>query len=162
MTEEIVTSREELDAERDRIAERKRVICRYAVSSAVAVVFFFGIAYLMGLFTNVGNLTGNGLVAWMFGKIADALFVDAAFFLGAAGLLFCSRLGAYDTIAFGMRQAFGVIFKSPERLKYKNLYEYKQEKEKCRPEFRYLLWIGLTLLALALIALAVNVGLVDG
>ena len=47
MTEEIVTSREELDKERNRIAERKRVICRYAVSSAVAVVFFFSIAYLM-------------------------------------------------------------------------------------------------------------------
>lgn len=159
MTEEIVTSREELDKERNRIAERKRVICRYAVSSAVAVVFFFGIAYLMGLFTNVGNLTGNGLVAWMFGKIADALFVDAAFFLGAAGLLFCSRLGAYDTIAFGMRQAFGVIFKSPERLKYKNLYEYKQAKNENRPEFKYLLWIGLALLALAVIALVVHYAL---
>lgn len=159
MTEEIVTSREELEAERDRIAERKRVICRYAVSSAVAVVFFFGIAYLMGLFTNVGNLTGNGLVAWTFGKIADALFVDAAFFLGAAGLLFCSRLGAYDTIAFGMRQAFGVMFKSPERLKYKNLYEYKQAKNENRHEFKYLLWIGLALLALAVIALVVHYAL---
>ena len=104
-------------------------------------------------------MTGNGLVAWTFGKIADALFVDAAFFLGAAGLLFCSRLGAYDTIAFGMRQAFGVMFKSPERLKYKNLYEYKQEKEKCRPEFKYLLWIGLALLALAVIALVVHYAL---
>lgn len=159
MTEEIVTSREELDRERNRIAERKRVICRYAVSSAVAVVFFFGIAYLMGLFTNVGNLTGNGLVAWTFGKIADALFVDAAFFLGAAGLLFCSRLGAYDTIAFGLRQAFGVMLKSPERLKYKNLYEYKQAKNENRPEFKYLLWIGLALLALAVIALVVHYAL---
>ena len=159
MTEEIVTSREELDKERNRIAERKRVICRYAVSSAVAVVFFFGIAYLMGLFTNVGNLTGNGLVAWTFGKIADALFVDAAFFLGAAGLLFCSRLGAYDTIAFGMRQAFGVMFKAPEHRKYKDLYEYKQAKNENRPEFKYLLWIGLALLALAVIALVVHYAL---
>lgn len=159
MTEEIVTSREELDKERNRIAERKRVICRYAVSSAVAVVFFFGIAYLIGLFTNVGNLTGNGLVAWMFGKIADALFVDAAFFLGAAGLLFCSRLGAYDTIAFGLRQAFGVMFKAPEHRKYKDLYEYKQAKNENRPEFKYLLWIGLALLALAVIALVVHYAL---
>ena len=159
MTEEIVTSREELDKERNRIAERKRVICRYAVSSAVAVVFFFGIAYLMGLFTNVGNLTGNGLVAWTFGKIADALFVDAAFFLGAAGLLFCSRLGAYDTIAFGLRQAFGVMFKAPEHRKYKDLYEYKQAKNENRPEFKYLLWIGLALLALAVIALVVHYAL---
>ena len=159
MTEEIVTSREELDAERDRIAERKRVICRYAVSSAVAVVFFFGIAYLMGLFTNVGNLTGNGLVAWTFGKIADALFVDAAIFLGAAGLLFCNRLGAYDTIAFGLRQAFGVMFKAPEHRKYKDLYEYKQAKNENRPEFKYLLWIGLALLALAVIALVVHYAL---
>lgn len=159
MTEEIVTSREELDKERNRIAERKRVICRYAVSSAVAVVFFFGIAYLMGLFTNVGNLTGNGLVAWTFAKIADALFVDAAFFLGAAGLLFCSRLGAYDTIAFGMRQAFGVMFKAPEHRKYKDLYEYKQAKNENRPEFKYLLWIGLALLALAVIALVVHYAL---
>lgn len=159
MTKEIVTSREELEVERDRIAERKRVICRYAVSSAVAVVFFFGIAYLMGLFTNVGNLTGNGLVAWTFGKIADALFVDAAFFLGAAGLLFCSRLGAYDTIAFGLRQAFGVMFKAPEHRKYKDLYEYKQAKNENRPEFKYLLWIGLALLALAVIALVVHYAL---
>ena len=159
MTEEIVTSREELDKERNRIAERKRVICRYAVSSAVAVVFFFGIAYLMGLFTNAGNLTGNGLVAWIFGKIADALFVDAAFFLGAAGLLFCSRLGAYDTIAFGLRQAFGVMFKAPEHRKYKDLYEYKQAKNENRPEFKYLLWIGLALLALAVIALVVHYAL---
>lgn len=159
MTEEIVTSREELDKERNRIAERKRVICRYAVSSAVAVVFFFGIAYLMGLFTNAGNLTGNGLVAWMFGKISDAFFIDAAIFLGAAGLLFCSRLGAYDTIAFGLRQAFGVMFKAPEHRKYKDLYEYKQAKNENRPEFKYLLWIGLALLALAVIALVVHYAL---
>lgn len=159
MTEEIVTSREELDAERDRIAERKMLVRRYVISVSVAVAFFFVIAYAVGLFTNTGNLGGKQLGAWVCGKIADALFVDAAFFLGAAGLLFCSRLGAYDTIAFGMRQAFGVMFKSPERLKYKNLYEYKQEKEKCRPEFKYLLWIGLALLALAVIALVVHYAL---
>lgn len=159
MTEEIVTAREELDAERDRIAERKMLVRRYVISVSVAVAFFFVIAYAVGLFTNTGNLGGKQLGAWVCGKISDALFVDAAFFLGAAGLLFCSRLGAYDTIAFGMRQAFGVIFKSPERLKYKNLYEYKQEKEKCRPEFRYLLWIGLALLALAVIALVVHYAL---
>lgn len=159
MTEEIVTSREELDAERDRIAERKMLVRRYVISVSVAVAFFFVIAYAVGLFTNTGNLGGKQLGAWVCGKIADALFVDAAFFLGAAGLLFCSRLGAYDTIAFGIRQAFGVMFKSPERLKYKNLYEYKQEKEKCRPEFKYLLWIGLALLALAVIALVVHYAL---
>lgn len=159
MTEEIVTSREELDKERNRIAERKMLVRRYVISVSVAVAFFFVIAYAVGLFTNTGNLGGKQLGAWVCGKISDAFFIDAAIFLGAAGLLFCSRLGAYDTIAFGMRQAFGVIFKSPERLKYKNLYEYKQEKEKCRPEFKYLLWIGLALLALAVIALVVHYAL---
>ena len=159
MTEEIVTSREELDAERDRIAERKMLVRRYVISVSVAVAFFFVIAYAVGLFTNTGNLGGKQLGAWVCGKIADALFVDAAFFLGAAGLLFCSRLGAYDTIAFGLRQAFGVMFKAPEHRKYKDLYEYKQAKNENRPEFKYLLWIGLALLALAVIALVVHYAL---
>ena len=159
MTEEIVTSREELDAERDRIAERKMLVRRYVISVSVAVAFFFVIAYAVGLFTNTGNLGGKQLGAWVCGKISDAFFIDAAFFLGAAGLLFCSRLGAYDTIAFGLRQAFGVMFKAPEHRKYKDLYEYKQAKNENRPEFKYLLWIGLALLALAVIALVVHYAL---
>ena len=159
MTEEIVTSREELDKERNRIAERKMLVRRYVISVSVAVAFFFVIAYAVGLFTNTGNLGGKRLGAWVCGKISDACFIDAAIFLGAAGLLFCSRLGAYDTIAFGLRQAFGVMFKAPEHRKYKDLYEYKQAKNENRPEFKYLLWIGLALLALAVIALVVHYAL---
>lgn len=159
MTEEIVTSREELDKERNRITERKMLVRRYVISVSVAVAFFFVIAYAVGLFTNTGNLGGKQLGAWVCGKISDALFIDAAIFLGAAGLLFCSRLGAYDTIAFGLRQAFGVMFKAPEHRKYKDLYEYKQAKNENRPEFKYLLWIGLALLALAVIALVVHYAL---
>ena len=159
MTEEIVTSREELDKERNRIAERKMLVRRYVISVSVAVAFFFVIAYAVGLFTNTGNLGGKQLGAWVFGKISDSFFIDAAIFLGAAGLLFCSRLGAYDTIAFGLRQAFGVMFKAPEHRKYKDLYEYKQAKNENRPEFKYLLWIGLALLALAVIALVVHYAL---
>lgn len=159
MTEEIVTSREELDKERNRISERKMLVRRYVISVSVAVAFFFVIAYAVGLFTNTGNLGGKQLCAWVCGKISDAFFIDAAIFLGAAGLLFCSRLGAYDTIAFGLRQAFGVMFKAPEHRKYKDLYEYKQAKNENRPEFKYLLWIGLALLALAVIALVVHYAL---
>ena len=157
MTEEIVTSREELDKERNRIAERKMLVRRYVISVSVAVAFFFVIAYAVGLFTNTGNLGGKQLGAWVCGKISDAFFIDAAIFLGAAGLLFCSS--AYDTIAFGLRQAFGVMFKAPEHRKYKDLYEYKQAKNENRPEFKYLLWIGLALLALAVIALVVHYAL---
>lgn len=159
MTEEIVTSREELDKERNRISERKMLVRRYVISVSVAVAFFFVIAYAVGLFTNTGNLGGKQLGAWVCGKISDSFFIDAAIFLGAAGLLFCSRLGAYDTIAFGLRQAFGVMFKAPEHRKYKDLYEYKQAKNENRPEFKYLLWIGLALLALAVIALVVHYAL---
>lgn len=159
MTEEIVTSREELDKELNRIAERKMLVRRYVISVSVAVAFFFVIAYADGLFTNTGNLGGKQLGAWVCGKISDSFFIDAAIFLGAAGLLFCSRLGAYDTIAFGLRQAFGVMFKAPEHRKYKDLYEYKQAKNENRPEFKYLLWIGLALLALAVIALVVHYAL---
>ena len=100
MTEEIVTSREELDKERNRIAERKMLVRRYVISVSVAVAFFFVIAYAVGLFTNTGNLGGKQLGAWVCGKISDSFFIDAAIFLGAAGLLFCSRLGAYDCVRF--------------------------------------------------------------
>lgn len=45
------------------------------------------------------------------------------------------------------------MFRSPEKRKYKDLYEYKKAKDANRPEFRYLLWIGLVLLATAIVSL---------
>ena len=99
------------------------------------------------------NVAAKDIAAWYAGKFADVFFVDSALFLGAAGLLFCDRHGAYDTIAYGVREAIGVMFRSPEKRKYKDLYEYKKAKDANRPEFRYLLWIGLVLLVPAIVSL---------
>lgn len=152
--EQELTTPQEVEALRKKTADRSSLIKRYSFSIAFAVVFFVVIAFALGLFGGPGEgVAAKDVAAWYAGKFADVFFVDSALFLGAAGLLFCDRHGAYDTIAYGVREAIGVMFRSPEKRKYKDLYEYKKAKDANRPEFRYLLWIGLVLLVPAIVSL---------
>lgn len=139
--------------QRDEAAEKSVVVRRYIISIVFAIGFFVVISLALGLFAGPDETVTDSLASWVFHKLCDTFFIEAVIFLAAAGLLFCSRLGAYDAIAFGVRQAVGIMFKSPERMKYKDMYEYVQDKQQNRPEFKYLLWIGLVLIVLAIVCL---------
>lgn len=151
--DEMLQTAEEITREREetmrRAYERSSAWKRYLISSAIAIALAVLIAWAVGAFSvesDVENVTILRLQKW-----CDAFFIDGIVFLAMAGLLFCSSLGAYDTIAFGLRMAIGVMFRAPEKRKYKDLYEYKQDKAKSRPKFLYLLWIGLVLFSVSLV-----------
>ena len=151
--DEMLQTAEEITREREetmrRAYERSSAWKRYLISSAIAIALAVLIAWAVGAFSvesDAENVTILRLQKW-----CDAFFIDGIVFLAMAGLLFCSSLGAYDTIAFGLRMAIGVMFRAPEKRKYKDLYEYKQDKAKSRPKFLYLLWIGLVLFAVSLV-----------
>ncbi len=150
--DEMLQTAEEITREREetmrRAYERSSAWKRYLISSAIAIALAVLIAWAVGAFSvesDAENVTVLRLQKW-----CDAFFIDGIVFLAMAGLLFCGSLGAYDTIAFGLRMAIGVMFRAPEKRKYKDLYEYKQDKAKSRPKFLYLLWIGLVLFAVSL------------
>lgn len=148
---EVVTP-EQANELREKTAKKKAVFVRYAVAISVAVAFFVIIGLIVGLFEGPQeNVTTDVWFKWLLTKLVDVFFIDGAIFVCVGGLMFCDRHGAYDTIAFGIRQAVGVIFKSPEKLKYKDLHEYKQSREGHLPEFKYMLWIGLAMWVLSLI-----------
>lgn len=151
--DEMLQTAEEITREREetmrRTYERSSAWKRYLISSAIAIALAVLIAWAVGAFSvenDAENVTILRLQKW-----CDAFFIDGIVFLAMAGLLFCSSLGAYDTIAFGLRMAIGVMFRAPEKRKYKDLYEYKQDKAKSRPKFLYLFWIGLVLFAVSLV-----------
>lgn len=139
---------------REKTAKKKAVFVRYVVAISVAVAFFVIIGLIVGLFEGPKeNVTTDVWFKWLLTKLVDVFFIDGAIFVCVGGLMFCDRHGAYDTIAYGVREAIGVMFRSPEKRKYKDLYEYKKAKDANRPEFRYLLWIGLALLVPAIVSL---------
>lgn len=149
---EMLQTAEEITREREetmrRAYERSSAWKRYLISSAIAIALAVLIAWAVGAFSVEGDAETVTILRLQ--KWCDAFFIDGIVFLAMAGLLFCSSLGAYDTIAFGLRMAIGVMFRAPEKRKYKDLYEYKQDKAKSRPKFLYLLWIGLALFAVSL------------
>lgn len=139
---------------REKTAKKKAVFVRYVVAISVAVAFFVIIGLIVGLFEGPKeNVTTDVWFKWLLTKLVDVFFIDGAIFVCVGGLMFCDRHGAYDTIAYGVREAIGVMFRPPEKRKYKDLYEYKKAKDANRPEFRYLLWIGLALLVPAIVSL---------
>lgn len=139
---------------REKTAKKKAVFVRYVVAISVAVAFFVIIGLIVGLFEGPKeNVTTDVWFKWLLTKLVDVFFIDGAIFVCVGGLMFCDRHGAYDTIAYGVREAIGVMFRSPEKRKYKDLYEYKKAKDANRPEFGYLLWIGLALLVPAIVSL---------
>lgn len=148
---------EEVKQLREKEAKKAAAKKRYAIAISVAVVIFVLVGWLQGLFAGPSDgVTSSGVAHWLFTKLCDVFFIDGAIFLAAGGLLFCDKHGAYDTIAYGMRTAVGVMFQSPEKRKYKDLYDYKKSREGKRAEFRYLLWIALVLLVLAVICLVLT------
>lgn len=150
--DEMLQTAEEITREREetmrRAYERSSAWKRYLIASAIAIALAVLIAWAVGAFSVEGDAETVTILRLQ--KWCDAFFIDGIVFLAMAGLLFCSSLGAYDTIAFGLRLAIGVMFRAPEKRKYKDLYEYKQDKAKSRPKFLYLLWIGLALFAVSL------------
>lgn len=148
---------EEIKQLREKEAKKTAAKKRYAIAIGVAVVIFVLVGWLQGLFEGPsGDASASGVVHWVFTKLCDVFFIDGAIFLAAGGLLFCDKHGAYDTIAYGVRTAVGVMFQSPEKRKYKDLYDYKKAREGKHPEFKYLLWIALALLVLAVICLVLT------
>ena len=142
----------------DEKVAKGAVVKRYLIAIALSLVMFVLMLYSQGIFKGydaVNDKVNHNLTAWVFHKLCDSFSITGVVCCCLSGLLFCSNKGAYDTIFFGVRQAFGVAFKDPKKLKYKDLYEYKQAKAKSKTEFKYLLWIGLSYLVLGLICLIV-------
>lgn len=140
----------------DKGQKKAFLLRRYLISAGIAVIFFFVIGWLQGLFgqydptTDIYDLSAK---AWLLHKISDAFVTDGVLFICCGGLVFCSRNGAYDSLSYGVRQALGVMFKRPENMKYKDLYEYKQSRKDVKPDFWYLIFIGLALVLVGVVFL---------
>lgn len=142
----------------DEKASKSVVIKRYLIAIAVSIVMLVLVLYSKGIFGEYDAMTNTvdlNATAWAFHILCDSFSITGVICCCAAGLLFCSNKGAYDGLFFGVRQAIGVMFKDPHKLKYKDLYEYKQAKSKNRAEYRYILWIGLVYLFVGIVFLVV-------
>lgn len=142
----------------DEKALKSAVIKRYLIAIAISLGMLLVVMYSKGLFGKYDATTNTvdlNITAWVFHILCDSFCITGVICCCAAGLLFCSNKGAYDGLFFGVRQAFGVMFKDPNKLKYKDLYEYKEAKSKNRAEFRYILWIGLAYLFVGIVFLVV-------
>lgn len=140
----------------DEKASKSAVIKRYLIAVAVSLGMLLVVLYSKGIFGKYDATTNTvdfNVTAWVFHILCDSFSITGVICCCIAGLIFCSNKGAYDGLFFGVRQAVGVMFKDPSKLKYKDLYEYKQAKAKNRAEFKYMLWIGLAYLLVGIIFL---------
>lgn len=136
--------------EEEKKTEQKFLLKRYLFSCSVAAVLVVAVCLINGLFSATDFPSATAKAVWVLTKLYDAFGIVGLIFVCLAGLLFCSRNGAYDMFAFGFRQTLGHFFlREEERKKYKDIHEYRAAKEKKRPEFRYLLWVGIALMAIA-------------
>lgn len=132
--------------------KRQKILRRYISASIVALILIVVISYFNGLFDGGDFSSATVKAKWALLKLFDIFGIVGLIYVFVAGLVFCSRHGAYDIFAFGFRQTLGHFFLSAaDRAKYKSFDDYKKAQEEKRPAFAYLLWIGLALLVLAVI-----------
>lgn len=124
-------------------------LLKYVITSAVGLVAALIICLSKGVFmANTAAAVYHGL--------SDAFFVPAVFMLGVAGLAFASSNGIFYVLGYAMRTLLSVHnwsqkHKFAERQSYGDYVEAKREKVS---KFPYaLLWVGLAMLALAILFL---------
>ena len=126
----------------DMYDKPERPWVKWLVSTLIGIAIAGAIMLSQGVFT--GNLMKSDIVKY----VSDGFFISGVLLAGAGILVFCSRNGTFDMLAFGVKLAIRTIFKTGDN---ESFYDYKQRLgEKVTP-CAFLIVPGVILLLLSAI-----------
>jgi len=122
--------------------ENKRFWIKWVVTLGIGlVIVFLFIAANKGF---AGTLSTQELMR----VLSDGFFVSGILVCGCGLMMFVSSKGAFDSIAFGVKAAIRIIFKTDEGESY---YDYKQRKAEKTTSCMHLIVVGAVLLVVSVI-----------
>lgn len=81
--------------------------------------------------------------------LADSTFIPGVLMFGIGVLVFSSNEGTFDMIAYGVKNAFLIIF-SPRTSK-ETFYEYRQRKSEVKKPYKPLLLVGIVFIIISIV-----------
>lgn len=85
--------------------------------------------------------------------LSDSCFLSGILLAGLGLLIVASNGGAFDMLAYAVRVFFLRFKRDINKRKYKDFYEYREEKKGEKRSMAFLLIVGLVFIALAILFL---------
>lgn len=113
-------------------------------------VVTLGIGLLIAFIFIVANNGFSGTLSMqdMMKVMSDGFFVSGVLVCGCGLMLFVSQKGSFDMIAYGVKSAIRIIFKTDEGESY---YDYKQRKAEKVTPCAHLVVVGALLLLVSVL-----------
>ena len=106
------------------------------------------IAVLKGIFA-------SGTVKEVIHVLSDSFFIAGFLIMGTGILIFSANEGTFHMLGYGVREAISVIRPKRTLETRQTYYEYKQDKDKHKKPFLYLIVVGVAFIVVAGIFLAI-------
>lgn len=119
---------------------------KYLITIGIGLLLVLCIVCMKDIF----NVSEAGKI---FHILTDAFFAVGTVITGFGLLVFTSNEGVFDGLVFGVTSFFS-MFKKDLKRKYKNLYEYKADRQDKKLSFGFMIISGLFFLAVSMIMFA--------
>lgn len=117
----------------------------YIITFAIGAVAVVIIISALGIYDEQS-------VTVVMGTLSDAFFATGGFLAGIGLLVFASNGGAFYMLGYAVRRFFD-LFRRGVKGKYKDFYEYTEDKDKNKHGFAFILIVGLFYIAVAAVFL---------
>ncbi|MCM1042760.1 MAG: DUF3899 domain-containing protein [Corallococcus sp.] len=108
---------------------------KYVIAFVVCAVVTVCLLWAFGTFTQTdgGEIMKN---------LCDAFFVPGIIMLCIGLLVFATKGGAFDMLAYGVRKLFDLFKRDLTKVKYKTFYDYRKAQQEKTRDFLYMLIVG--------------------
>lgn len=127
----------------------KNKIISYLVTAFIALAIAFIVLMARNTFS---NMVPEELLI----DISDAFMISGIFVCGAGGIVWAAGLGTFDMLGYSVKLVLDTAFSFNKDWKKKeNFYEYRERKSKKKAEFKNLLFVGFSMLAVSFYAIII-------
>ena len=138
----------------------KTKILQYTITFGVCALLSFGLACLLGLFTNweVLKARASGWTWRFYDEYSknmhvwcNATFIVGIFSFGFGMLFILSNGGAFEMLAYGMTRFFSLFKRDPSKVRFQTFYDYHTYRSgEPKRSFLFMVIIGLLFVGLSM------------
>lgn len=107
---------------------------KYLITAAVGALLSAGVFFI------IGGQTAEGAALLL--AACNAVTAAGVFVFCAGLLVFASNHGAFDIFSYGIMFTVSLMFKNPDKEKYKDYFDYTEKKHAKKAKFGYILIVG--------------------